>query len=397
MTYKLIGLAFVFLISTPFGAFAQKMSPIIVETGKPIPSVVKSGESFAVNYRATYTDAVLIIEDQMQLNSLALLVEDGGQKPKSAVPEVINVQAEVVSLAIGEKIRDGNDGTGYINVQDFTYTFLIINERKGSYKLPSFNFIWARKGAGTTVAEVKDIGELQEFPTKEVGIVYVTSVVRPPTVNVRDGIQFDNFETMAIRANQIAYGTIGLMFLSALVVLFRFYRQPKSQKTDEGNDASETVVEEVTNTATPSISLKKARKRFFQRLNALEKEFASLDENKETRDLAAARLYQLVRPFILAELSEGSVRVFDAQTPKEICKYLIGLSDKQKKQLGRRYGVVLALVLKSDSYYESLESGNCLISPKTEIGQLRSIVQHISLRQKFLNAARNLVYRSLRR
>jgi len=68
---KLLAVGLVILIAT--WASTQEMSPIVVETGDPVPSVVRTGELFTVTYRAKYTDAVLIVEEYMQLSSLALI------------------------------------------------------------------------------------------------------------------------------------------------------------------------------------------------------------------------------------------------------------------------------------------------------------------------------------
>ena len=70
MRYKLLVCVFVLLVATP--VLSQEFSPIVVETGKPVPSVVKSGEPFKVTYRAKFFDTVLIYEEQMQPDNLAL-------------------------------------------------------------------------------------------------------------------------------------------------------------------------------------------------------------------------------------------------------------------------------------------------------------------------------------
>lgn len=393
MRYKLLGLAVVLLISTPSVVSAQKMSPIIVKTGKPVPSVVRSGEPFKITYQVTYTDAVLIIEEQMRLNSLTLVKADEKNKPKSALaePETSNIEAEVVDLVIEEKVRDGSYEMGFLNVQDFTYTFVVINEQKGNYKIPSFNFVWVEKEAGATVAEAKDREELKEFSTKEVGISYVTSIVRPPTVDIRDAARFYNFETLAGRALFLAYGTIGLASLLALITVARFYRQPKDQKADGGKDAVENINEDVVDAAMPVLSLRKARKRFLLGLKTLESELMFAGANEETANVAVSKLYQLVRPFILGELSGGTVRVSDAHTPKEMCEYLAGLNGKQSKQLGRKYAAILELVYRSKNYYESMESDGRFADPEKEVSELMHIVENIDHRNKLYSLTRSFI------
>lgn len=70
MRYKLLFCVFVLLIATP--VVAQEFSPIVVETGKPTPSVVKTGEPFRVTYRAKFFDTVVISEEQMQPDNIVL-------------------------------------------------------------------------------------------------------------------------------------------------------------------------------------------------------------------------------------------------------------------------------------------------------------------------------------
>ena len=353
MRYKLLGLTIILLVATPSFVSGQgpKMSPIIVKTGKPIPSVVKSGEPFKITYQATYTDAVLIIEDQMRFDSLILVADNG--KTGSANPATGEV--EVVNLVISEKVREGSDETGFVNVQDFTYTFMIINERKGNDKIPSFNFIWVRKKAGMTAAEAKERGQLKEFPTREVGISYVTSIVRSPTVDIRDGTRFDNFKVMASRASMTAYGTVGLTSLIALITIVRFYRRPGVIKIDS---ESNTVDESVPQISAPKLSLRKVRRNFVQGLKEVKQESASAENDPSVNAKTGRKLYSLVRSLLLAELSEDSVNVSDSSTPKQIGETLRKLTEKQKRALGSRHKTLLEMAERLQVQYQTVESGD---------------------------------------
>src|SRR3989344_1475378 len=157
MRYKLLVCVFVLLIATP--VLAQEFSPIIIETGKPVPSVVRSGEPFKVTYRAKFLDTVLIYEEQMQPDSLAL------------------EKIEVISLEIDKNPlrRQEDESLGFVNVWDFTYTFRIIQPEKGEYKIIPFNFVWVSKKAGVTIEETKEKEKLNEFLTEEGGVSYITS------------------------------------------------------------------------------------------------------------------------------------------------------------------------------------------------------------------------------
>src|SRR3989344_2981659 len=195
MRYKFLWGVFVLLIATP--VLAQEFSPIIIETGKPTPSIVKSGEPFKITYRAKFFDTVLIYEDQMQPESLAL------------------EKIEAIALVIEPKERQYDDTLGFVNVWDFTYTFRIIQPEKGIYKIPSFNFIWVEKKAGVTVEETKDKEKPMEMPTEEVGIGYVSvvrpadKVVKPPPLDIRDEQKFASPIADGVVLRQWAYGVMG--------------------------------------------------------------------------------------------------------------------------------------------------------------------------------------------
>ncbi|OGN08634.1 MAG: hypothetical protein A3J46_02950 [Candidatus Yanofskybacteria bacterium RIFCSPHIGHO2_02_FULL_41_11] len=393
MKYKLLGLAIVFLTATPpiFSAsemspVASKMSPIIVKTGKPVPSTVRSGEPFTITYQVEYTDMVVIIEEQMRMDSLILVADD---KSKLKTENSVTGDVEVLGLVIGKKFRDGSEELGFVNIQDFTYTFMIINEQKGNYKIPSFNFVWVEKEAGTTLADTKEKKELQEFPTKEVGISYVTSVVRPPPVDVRDMTRFDTFGILASRLLKTAYIIIILAFLGVLISLIRFFRSPKALDMDK-NKAGETGEEIIFDRVVPTLSSRKARKKFLKELKLLETEVGSaVIDNESTKELTR-KLYSLTRPLLLAELAEERIVEFpDADTPKEMHERLQNLSSKQRKQLGRKkYNTILELSRKAADYYYE----NAKMSPIKEVDTLKSLVENIDLRNKI----RSFINKSIR-
>jgi len=365
---------------------ASKMSPIIVKTGKPVPSTVRSGEPFTITYQVEYTDMVVIIEEQMRMDSLILVADD---KSKLKTENSVTGDVEVLGLVIGKKFRDGSEELGFVNIQDFTYTFMIINEQKGNYKIPSFNFVWVEKEAGTTLADTKEKKELQEFPTKEVGISYVTSVVRPPPVDVRDMTRFDTFGILASRLLKTAYIIIILAFLGVLISLIRFFRSPKALDMDK-NKAGETGEEIIFDRVVPTLSSRKARKKFLKELKLLETEVGSaVIDNESTKELTR-KLYSLTRPLLLAELAEERIVEFpDADTPKEMHERLQNLSSKQRKQLGRKkYNTILELSRKAADYYYE----NAKMSPIKEVDTLKSLVENIDLRNKI----RSFINKSIR-
>src|SRR3989344_3495259 len=247
MRYKFLWGVFVLLIATP--VLAQEFSPIVVETGKPTPSVVKSGEPFKITYRAKFFDTVIISEEQMQPENIAL------------------DKIEVIGLEIAKE-RVNNDTLGFINVWDFTYTLRIIQPQKAVYKISSFNFIWIEKKAGVTVEETKDKEKTREKPTDEVGINYVSSIVKPPPLDIRDGITFVSPVADGVVWRRWAYGVIGFASLLVIIIVFRFAKYHKTQQSQEaGQEVDvETAEDEVAVSVEPILSPKQARKKFLREL-----------------------------------------------------------------------------------------------------------------------------------
>ena len=381
MRYKLLLFVAVLLIATP--VFAQEFSPIVVETGKPVPSVVKSGEPFRVTYRAKFFDTVVIYEDQMKFESLALVEEK--EKPKSENSKTVN--AEVVSLKIEPKERKYNDSLGFVNVWDFTYTFRIIDDRKGVYKIPSFNFIWVEKKAGVTEEEAKDKEKPREMPTEEVGIGYVSSVrpadkaVKPPPLDIRDEQNFASPIASGTVLRRWAYGVAGTSSLLFVVIVFRFFSRSKAWQRQEAERESdiETAEDDVVGNREPILSPKQARRKFLRELKNLRDE-DELDSTKKLR--------LLVRPLLIAEL-QGTIRA--SMSANEICAKLIDLDAKQVKQIGFKYAVMMELAKKLRGYQDDVDLGKYSLNLSKEVAELREAVSGLKLRKRILSLAKRLV------
>ncbi|MBI3274046.1 MAG: hypothetical protein HYZ69_02785 [Candidatus Colwellbacteria bacterium] len=378
MKYKVISCAVaVLLISTP--VLAQELSPIIVEAGKPVPSIVRSGESFEVTYRVRYTDIVLIVEEQMRFSDLLLTEDKDG--PEKEPP--INV--EVSRLVVGEIHRVGNEDEGFFNVQDFTYSFRIINERKGRYKIPSFDFIWVEKKAGVTAAEAKEKEELRKFPTDEVGIAYVSTIVKPPPLDIRDQTRFEGFVSLADKLTYSAYGIIFLSILFTLITLIRFFRHPRAQKVGEKDsvEPSNTQPDKILDTL-PF----KTRKEVVRELKKFLRSPRILAEPSDLE----RKTVVLLRGLIIGELFGEPVQALASDTPSELRSKLVNLESKQIKALGTvAHKTFLSISNKLQNFYEDMESGNLsnLGDPKVQIRELIDLIgliDNLSAAKRFRKA-----------
>ena len=367
MRYKLLVCVFVLLVATP--VLSQEFSPIVVETGKPVPSVVKSGEPFKVTYRAKFFDTVLIYEEQMQPDNLAL------------------EKIEVIGLEVNKNPfdRPENDTLGFINVWDFTYTFRIIQPEKKVYQVPSFNFIWVEKNAGVTEDETKEKEKPREMPTAEVGVGYVSSIVKPPPLDIRDEMIFDSPLPDGYKLHRWAYSVIFGAILTFALVVFRFFRDSKIRQSQEAGqeEAGIEIVEDdpVVNTE-PILPPKQARKKFLKELKKLDGEarYPTLDLEKKIR--------LGVRLLLLAEL-RGTIRA--SMTGNEICAKLNGLDAKQKKQMRPGYEYALDLAQRLKRYQGDIDSGRCFLDAVTEIAELREAVSGLKLHRRFMSFVGRLV------
>lgn len=365
MRYKLLLCAFVLLIATPMAA--QEFSPIVVETGKPTPSVVKSGEPFKITYRARFFDTVVISEEEMQPDNIVL------------------DKVEVIGLEI-KKERVSNDTLGYINVWDFTYTFRIIQPEKGVKKIPSFNFIWVEKKAGVTVEETKDKEKPREMPTEEIGVNYVSSIVKPPPLDIRDEINFVSPITSGAILRRWAYGLMVTAFLMVLIVIFRFARYSKNRRTQEAERESDAEVLEdsVVGNTEPVLSPKQARKKFLKELKELRMKDLQIETQLSPIDLE--KKYRIiVRNLLLAEL-RGTI--WNSMSANEIYTKLRELGIKQKKQIGWKYAIMLELARRVKSYQEDVDSNRFSLNFFAEIDELKALVSYLNFYKRVLHLFR---------
>lgn len=375
MRYKILALAPILLLATPPAVFGQEMSPIVIKTGKPVPSVVRSGEPLKITYRAEYIDLVLIEEDQIL-------------QPGNTAGQFEAIKLEVVTLP-----HIDDEKLGIIHIQEFTYTFRIIKPEKGLKKVPSFDFVWVEKKAGTTKDNAKQTAELQKIPTDEVSIGYISSSsgIKPPPIDIRDEMIFSSPSRTGTQLRWFGYGLIGLLSLLALgvVVFWTGVGQSKPQqasgKTAGENPEAQMVVEVV-----PNLSPKKARKKFLQALRLMQ---ANTQLAHEEGIGLETEVYNLLREYVLAEFSESPVKASASDTPNELYTRLVNLGEKQRKEAGSKYSAALRLSKKMENYYADMESRSSVYLPRVlhEIGELVNIVEDLSWKSRMWKALRKKI------
>lgn len=334
MRYKLMLAVMVLLIGTP--VFGQEFSPIVIHTGQPTPSVVRSGEPLKVVYRVEYFDTVVINEDQIQ-------------------PENIKVDPfEAIKLEVVALPDSGSDELGIVHNKEFVYTLRIIKPEKGEVKIPAFNFYWAEKVAGTTETDAKDTGEMKEMLTDEVGVRYVYSPVKPPNLNIRDEIKFPFFAWSGSKLRNWGYGSIAVSFGLTLLLFIAWMwlgssksKKLKDKKSGVGQSAELLADEEL------FIPAKKARKKILRELkNLLNTKNYEIESYKTIEN----NVHNILRIYVLAELSETPIDVLRSDTPKEMLKRLTSLEGKSREELGLKFDYLVDIISRLDSYYDNIQS-----------------------------------------
>lgn len=383
MRYKLLAFASILLLANSPPIFGQEMSPIVIKTGKPVPSVVRSGEPFKVVYRAEYLDSILIIEEKIQPDNIS-------------VDQFEAIKLEVITLPL-----QNDEKLGIIHVQEFIYTFRIIKPEKGAKIIPSFDFVWVEKKAGTTATDAKEINELKKIPTDEVEIGYVTSIPEKPpdrkipTLDIRDDIVFSLPQWKGSELRRNAYLVIGFSSLLFILTLALFFYQPKAKEKDKKTD--ESTVPQTEDVTVPLVSAKTTRKRFLLEIKALGNSVQKMSEKPNDGKLKelGKDLYSLISSLLLAELSLGPVKASASQTPKELQARLANLNAEQKKKMGAKFGVMLSLADRSRNYYDEIQSGRLTYfqSQSVVLAAINSIVDDVESLSFWHRARKNLTGR----
>ncbi len=140
-----IGAAILLLLAR--SGVGQEPPPLTVETLKPVPTVVKSGEPFLQAYRVRFPDLIgegrelIVLEDRMAPENVTV-------NPFEAI------SVDVVKRRVGDE-----------HIWDFAYTLRLVNPTKETYLVPSLSFFWLIRDLGETIedAEVRLINTDEVF------------------------------------------------------------------------------------------------------------------------------------------------------------------------------------------------------------------------------------------
>ncbi len=332
-----------FLVLSPTALLAQKVSPLIVETLQPTPTVVKTGEPFQEIYRVRFLDL------GAQGKEISILLDEikpgGAQAPTFSPFEVVNL--DVKTRKVGDE-----------SVWDFIYTLRIVDPRKGDYRIPKIKFYWVIKGAGAVSKGSKD-ASVREFETEEVPITYVTTLTRDTRLDIRDTADFGNF-----RKYRYAFRIFSLLlFLLVAAYFVKIAIRFLWPKNDDLESISEYRGE---------ILPQRTYHEFRRGLRELEKSSLALNSaegDPEKRMRIEEKCHELTRMLLLIEAPSLSW----SSTPRELRSGVNNLKEGWRKEL--LSGLADRLV----AYDVDIESGvrALPVIPMDDVRILRSFYQKL--------------------
>ncbi len=155
---------------------AEAVLPLIVETGKPVPTVVRTAEFVTITYTVKRIDMSTRGHD---MEVMILEKESFGFQGLG--------DFDVAKMEVSKEIhRDGPPAMFY---KTYTFTLRIIDPKKGEYKIPPIKVLWIYKQTGIS-EEDGEYKETKPFVTKERTVRYDSSIVKEGDFNIRDELIF---------------------------------------------------------------------------------------------------------------------------------------------------------------------------------------------------------------
>ena len=316
----------------------QEPPPLTVETLKPVPTVVKSGEPFLQVYRVRFPDLIgegrelIVLEDRMAPENVTV-------NPFEAI------SVDVVKRRVGDE-----------HIWDFAYTLRLLSPTKGTHLVPSISFFWLLRDLGATIEE----SEVRLINTDEVYVSYVTTVTDDLVIDIRDAVELGSFTTRATVMKAIAWTVAPLPLVVWLVMLVRLMRRPKL--AGPGLVKKEDDLEGL-QPASVQLSAGQARRQLRRHLKVL-----GAFNHQHAQDgqawLAMERnLVIAFKDFLWAELPELN----PGDTPRDIKGYI-----ERRVEEGSRKDALMTLASRMVVYQSGLEKG--IPSPVEDVGLEASLL-----------------------
>lgn len=322
-------------------ATAQELSPLIVETLGPEPTLAKTGDVISQSYPVTHYcktergEEIKVAKERMQLQNL------------SFSPFV----------ATGLKIEK-LPKTGKVCNWRYTYSLRIIDKEKianrnkeSDVAIPSITFYWVIKQAGVPEKDLK-VFERQT----EKGFITYHSTIPDSTafLDIKEYTELGNFKKSALVFRII---TIIFAFAAIATVVFTVKRLMRKKHIPVVKTRKE---EEMPATEEPPtrLSRRAARRQFKQRL----KNPGTIDELEIIKGF-----YEIVRSLLLAEISEFNWSF----TPTQMLAHIEKLSVTKRKE------ILLLLAEQLCSYQKCLDTQKITLDPIKEKVLLKDALKRL--------------------
>lgn len=320
-------------------ATAQEVSPLIVETLDPEPTLVKTADIFSQNYLVTHYcitgrgEKVEIRKNRMEPNNISF------------------APFTTVKLQVDKLPKSGN-------VCSWRYTYFlqivdkekIVNKNKESdVAIPPITFYWIVKQAGIPEEDLK----VFEQQTEKRFVTYHSTI--PDSVaflDIRENIELGDFKKNAFifRGVAVLFTLAALAIITFIVKRFVSRKVAAAAKTDTQEE--KTVVQEE---SPVRLSRRAARKQLMEKLKAIKVPDGGIGV---VTKFYAKTFYEVVRPLLMAEIPELTWSF----TPTEIRDHI------QKMPGGARKEILLQLADRLCVYQE------CLDAPQTSLDFVKEIV-----------------------
>ncbi len=333
MLYKVLSFIAIFLCGTPLLGQAQTVSPLVVETvsHSVVPTTVRTGEPIVQLYKIAYINSkrwdkeIIVREDDMRPKSLPIPADD----------------FEIIGWSMGEPVINQGEETNEVD-RYMRVVLRLVNKKKGAYKIPKFQVLWAIK--------IGDKVEDQEpMETEEVVVNYVTTYASDEFIDVRDSLNLGDYSGEANFfwwLSRVGAPSIILIPLLALVNYLRLFRRPKSEQS-VGKNIVEGGPEYV---LSKSISFDRAYADLMRDIKYEDKAYSVLDGLSLS---AILKIEEKLANGISAVLRARLEKLNPGDTPREIASYI----DKNLKA-GVYKNSLMLLQQKLAAYHSDLESGD---------------------------------------
>jgi hypothetical protein len=358
--------AAVLLLATPL--WAEEVSPLIVETPRTTtPTVVKTGEPFEQIYKIRFLDLI-------ELGEEVVIREDSLKSAMLGDFEVLRFDSS------DRRIEERSGAKEHIWF--LKYTLRIVNPEKKGYTIPSITIPWILKKIGQQDGDPSIVLNTN-IKTDEVHVNYVTTMTKDPLLNIRDQIDFGDYDLVTKILRWTSRSVMAAVLLLAWVLGASLSKRP--QGGGEKNDLAEDKVS-IPYVVSPINTSKMAWRNLRQILGRMK----TMDSSSPVEQCAEMEKVALraLKDFLRAGLSRDKI----GYTPLDLLKYW-----ENEAGLGHKRVAYLALAQTAAIYQSDVDRKLLLAMfiPVLEAKKIEVILRNFRWYFSFWDALLNFFRRVL--